>query len=215
MSDTENAKTPQAPQAAVIEIIDKGRASTDTIGGSMTVPCELRINGQPVLTQGPIQFPETISLGNDKNVVAITLTIIARRVVIAAEGDLDDWVGKGIACPDCGQRKDASVPLCDTCQAGARHHSLHNASDTANAGPSETPVEPDSQTADGKPDGWEPRPPCMATISNATTDGTVACVFRYPHRDAHGGPKHPVGGRLRWTDDADGATTHHEGKEQA
>lgn len=81
------AKT-SGPQAAVIEIVEKGRTTDDTPGGSLIVPNDVRINGQSLLI--PKDAPVTIHEidADDSTVVNVTLTLFARRVVIAAEGDL-------------------------------------------------------------------------------------------------------------------------------
>jgi hypothetical protein len=76
------------PQAAVIEIVEKGRATDDTSGGSVILPNDIRINGQSLLAPAdcPIVVHE-IKTEPDE-LVNVTLTLFARRVVIAAEGDL-------------------------------------------------------------------------------------------------------------------------------
>lgn len=79
---------PYPARGAVIEILEKGRATDDTTGGSLIVPSDLRINGQSLLSpqECPIKVHE-IEL-DDSSLVCVTLTLIARRVTIAAEGDL-------------------------------------------------------------------------------------------------------------------------------
>lgn len=75
------------PTAAVIEVIERGRATDDTPGGSLIVTNELRINGHPVLTtDGGVKIH-----GVDvapKELARITVTLPARRITVAAEGDL-------------------------------------------------------------------------------------------------------------------------------
>lgn len=79
---------PYPAQGAVIEIIDTGRATDDTTGGSLIVPNDIRINGQSLLSprECPVKVHE-IDL-DDSSLVCVTLTLIARRVTIAAEHDL-------------------------------------------------------------------------------------------------------------------------------
>ncbi|WHM30199.1 hypothetical protein OH540_09210 [Streptomyces sp. BPPL-273] len=80
-------KTDQ-PQAAVIEIIEKGRATDNTTGGSVIIPNDVRINGQSLLAprDSPVIVHE-IKTDPDE-ILNVTLTLFARRVVIAAEDDL-------------------------------------------------------------------------------------------------------------------------------
>jgi hypothetical protein len=76
------------PTAAVIEIVERARKTDDTLGGSVIVPNEIRINGHPVLVaEGGIKIHE-MNLGTNNEAMLVTLTLFARRVVIAAEGDL-------------------------------------------------------------------------------------------------------------------------------
>ncbi|WP_432130642.1 hypothetical protein [Streptomyces tendae] len=76
------------PQAAVIEIVEKGRATDNTTGGSVIIPNDVRINGQSLLAPRdcPVIVHE-ISTDPDE-ILNVTLTLFARRVVIAAEDDL-------------------------------------------------------------------------------------------------------------------------------
>ncbi|WP_143645437.1 hypothetical protein [Streptomyces swartbergensis] len=80
-------KTDQ-PQAAVIEIVERGRATTETASGSVIIPNDVRINGQSLLVprDSPVIVHE-IKTDPDE-VLTVTLTLFARRVTIAAEGDL-------------------------------------------------------------------------------------------------------------------------------
>ncbi|MFH9574200.1 hypothetical protein ACH4MG_27130 [Streptomyces sp. NPDC017454] len=82
-----SAKTDQ-PQAAIIEIVEKGRSTTDTASGSIIVPNDVRINGQSILVprDAPVVVHEMAV--DDSTVAHVTLTLFARRVSIAAEGDL-------------------------------------------------------------------------------------------------------------------------------
>ncbi|MFE0470491.1 hypothetical protein ACFW2V_02595 [Streptomyces sp. NPDC058947] len=81
-------KTDQ-PQAAVIEIVERGRSTTDTAGGSVIIPNDVRINGQSLLV--PRDCPVIVhEIKTDPDeVLNVTLTLFARRVTIAAEDDLD------------------------------------------------------------------------------------------------------------------------------
>lgn len=79
------------PTAAYIEIVEKNRTTNDTLGGSIIVPNEVRINGIPLL----MPYGEKITVheisfnqASGEDVSKVTLTLFARRVVIAAEGDL-------------------------------------------------------------------------------------------------------------------------------
>ncbi|MEU1497273.1 hypothetical protein [Streptomyces sp. NPDC005732] len=76
------------PRPAVIEIVEKGRATDDTLGGGLILPNDVRINGQSLLVpkDTPIKVHE-IEV-DESTVVCVTLTLFARRVTIAAEGDL-------------------------------------------------------------------------------------------------------------------------------
>ena len=79
------------PTAAYIEIVEKARTTDNTAGGSLIIPNEVRINGIPLLCpEGEqIQVHEmTFNAGHGEDVAQVTLTLFARRVVIAAEGDL-------------------------------------------------------------------------------------------------------------------------------
>lgn len=80
-------KTDQ-PQAAIIEIVERGRTTTDTSAGSVIIPNDVRINGQSLLVprDSPVIVHE-ISTAPDE-VLNVTLTLFARRITIAAEGDL-------------------------------------------------------------------------------------------------------------------------------
>jgi hypothetical protein len=78
---------PQPPTGAVIEIIERDRATDDTLGGSVIMPNRILINGQPVLT--PDDKPITIHEINGDELVTVTLTLFARRISIRAEHDTD------------------------------------------------------------------------------------------------------------------------------
>lgn len=79
---------PWPARGAVIEIIEKGGATDDTTGGSLILPNDIRINGQSLLS--PRECPVKVHGMelDDSSLVCVTLTLLARRVVIAAEGDL-------------------------------------------------------------------------------------------------------------------------------
>jgi hypothetical protein len=79
------------PTAAYIEIVEKNRTTDDTAGGSVIFPNEVRINGIPLLCPEGEQVKVhgmTFDDGHGEDVAQVTLTLFARRVVIAAEGDL-------------------------------------------------------------------------------------------------------------------------------
>lgn len=79
---------PGAARGAVIEIIERGATSDDTIPGStVIVPNEIRINGQPLLS--PRECPVKVHEMNieDSSLVCVTLTLMARRISIRAEND--------------------------------------------------------------------------------------------------------------------------------
>jgi hypothetical protein len=77
----------ETPTAAVIEIIERGKTTDDTLGGSVIVPTEIRINGHAVAAPAdkPVIVHEISMTGNE--LVSVTLTVFARRVSIRAEGD--------------------------------------------------------------------------------------------------------------------------------
>lgn len=78
------------PRASVIEIIAKDQHPTEDGAGSIIIPREVRINGVSVFTadrDNEIKIGD-IHLGSD--MATVTLTLVARRLVIAADGDLRD-----------------------------------------------------------------------------------------------------------------------------
>jgi hypothetical protein len=79
---------PWAARGAVIEIIERGRATDDTLGGSIIVPDEIRINGHALLSSAehPIKV-HGVEIEHP-DLVYVTVTLLARRLTIAAEGDL-------------------------------------------------------------------------------------------------------------------------------
>ena len=76
------------PVGAVIEIVEKRRrpSDPDSIGDDVIVPNEVRINGQALLSPSshPVKV-HAIELG-DGELALVTLTLIAKRVFIGAEG---------------------------------------------------------------------------------------------------------------------------------
>lgn len=72
-------------RGAVIEIIEKRRGKSSPPGGDVIIPNEIRINGAPVLApkDHPVKVHEIAIQGDE--VVLVTLTLFARRVVIAAD----------------------------------------------------------------------------------------------------------------------------------
>lgn len=81
-------KTANAPIAAVIEIIERDRATDNTTGGSVIIPDDVRINGQSLLAPDdyPIIVHEITTRADE--LAHVTLTLFARRITIAAENDL-------------------------------------------------------------------------------------------------------------------------------
>jgi hypothetical protein len=77
----------QPPTGAVIELIERDRTPDDTTGGSVVIPNEVRINGQPVLV--PDDKPITVHEISAGGLVSVTLTLFARRISIRAEHDPD------------------------------------------------------------------------------------------------------------------------------
>lgn len=77
----------EQPTAAVIEIIERGKTTDDTLGGSVIIPNEIRINGHPVAAPAdkPVIVHEVSMTGDE--LVQVTLTLFARRISIRAEGD--------------------------------------------------------------------------------------------------------------------------------
>ncbi|MFB4265300.1 hypothetical protein [Nonomuraea sp. GTA35] len=75
----------ETPRGAVIEIIEKRHSNASLPGGDVIIPNEIRINGQPLLVPAdlPVKVHEIEVQGHDA--VLVTLTVFARRVVIAAE----------------------------------------------------------------------------------------------------------------------------------
>ena len=87
--DDHSETAPTGPRGAVIEIIEKGRATSDaTIGDSIITPNDIRINGQSLLASAddPVIVHQISTAGDE--LVRVTLTLFARRVIIAADGDL-------------------------------------------------------------------------------------------------------------------------------
>jgi hypothetical protein len=75
------------PTGAVIEILASGRTTDETTGGSLLLPKEVRVNGHSLCTpRGTRVQINDFALGDE--LVTVTLTFAARRIVIAAEGDL-------------------------------------------------------------------------------------------------------------------------------
>ncbi|GAA2629693.1 hypothetical protein [Streptomyces axinellae] len=84
---TETHPAEAAPQGAVIEIVEKGRSTDETGGGSVIVPNDVRINGQSLYASN--EDPVTVHEINTGDLVRVTLTLLARRVSIRAEHDQD------------------------------------------------------------------------------------------------------------------------------
>lgn len=85
------ADKPEEAAAALIEIVEKNATTDDTPGGSVIIPNEVRINGIPLLIPDGHEIrvhDMTFNDGRGDDTVYVTLTLFARRVTIAAEGDL-------------------------------------------------------------------------------------------------------------------------------
>lgn len=77
------------PTGAIIEIIERGATTSDgSTGESVIVPDEIRINGQALAysAEEPVIVHQVSALTDDA--VRVTMTLLARRVVIAAESDV-------------------------------------------------------------------------------------------------------------------------------
>jgi hypothetical protein len=77
------------PRASVIEIIATGKAPAEDGAGSIIVPREVRINGVSVFTADRENRIKVSDITLGANMVEVTLTLVARRLVIAAESDLE------------------------------------------------------------------------------------------------------------------------------
>ncbi|MDH6448157.1 hypothetical protein M2155_000565 [Streptomyces sp. SAI-119] len=85
---SEPEQTPKHPRASVVEIIASGRKPTEDGGGSLIVPNEVRINGVSVFTTGSGVKINEFTLGDET--VSVNLTLVVRKLVIAADSDLDE-----------------------------------------------------------------------------------------------------------------------------
>lgn len=76
-------------RGAVIEIIDRRRGTTDrsaeSAADTVIVPNEIRINGIPVLI--PRDQPVIVHDVTAEDAVMVTITMFARKLVLAAEPD--------------------------------------------------------------------------------------------------------------------------------
>ncbi|MDH3037912.1 hypothetical protein [Streptomyces sp. TRM75561] len=78
----------EGPRGAIIEIVEKDvTTSSDSAGRSIIVPNDIRINGQSLLSSAddPVIVHEITTRADA--CVRVTLTLLARRVSIRAEGD--------------------------------------------------------------------------------------------------------------------------------
>jgi phosphoglycolate phosphatase-like HAD superfamily hydrolase len=82
-------------RAAVIEIVERRKQpAADSVGASIVVPNEVRINGQRIaIPQGE---PITVHDMSSDDVVKVTLTVFARRIFIGHE-DIDETVVGAVA----------------------------------------------------------------------------------------------------------------------
>jgi hypothetical protein len=80
---------PMKPRASVVEIVASDSQPTEDGGGSIVVPREVRINGVSVYTpKGTVVKIEDFALG--ESLVTVNLTLVVRRLVIGADGDLTE-----------------------------------------------------------------------------------------------------------------------------
>jgi hypothetical protein len=78
----------EQPTACVIEIYQtKPEKTDDTLAGSVIMPNKVLINGHPVLTQGGIRI-NAIEVPIAKDLASVTVTLLVRRIIVAAEGDM-------------------------------------------------------------------------------------------------------------------------------
>jgi hypothetical protein len=79
----------EQPTACVIEIYQTDPDRTDdTLTGSILFPQKVLINGHPVLTQGSIKI-NAIEIPLGRDLINVTVTLLARRIIVAAEGDMN------------------------------------------------------------------------------------------------------------------------------
>jgi hypothetical protein len=77
---------PMKPHASVVELIAPGTRPEEDGGGSIVVPREVHINGVSVLTAGDIRVNP---VRPNSDLVTVNVTLVVRRLVIAADGDTD------------------------------------------------------------------------------------------------------------------------------
>lgn len=83
------------PRASVVEIIATGAQPTEDGAGSIILPREVRINGVSVFTpRGTVVKIDDFQLG--ESLVTVHLSLVVRRLVIAADGDLNDEPQAGV-----------------------------------------------------------------------------------------------------------------------
>lgn len=80
----------------IIEMLPGGPGDWDSPGGRVTVPTQIRLNGQPLMARAgaPVKIHE-IEVA-ERDAVYVTITLIARRVVIGQEfisGEPDSRAG--------------------------------------------------------------------------------------------------------------------------
>lgn len=82
-------QNPQKPRASVIEIVASSYQPTDDGAGSVIVPREVRINGVSVYTPiGTVVKIDDFQLG--ESLVTVNLSLVVRRLVIAADADMPE-----------------------------------------------------------------------------------------------------------------------------
>ncbi|MEU3452183.1 hypothetical protein ABZ671_00870 [Micromonospora sp. NPDC006766] len=85
------------PAGAVIEIIERRTepSNPDHAAADTIVPNEIRLNGQALLT--PTGHPVTVHeiALRERDLVLVTLTLFAKRVVIGVEEPQEEVTGRG------------------------------------------------------------------------------------------------------------------------
>lgn len=82
-------------RGALIEIVERRKKpAEDSLGASVVVPNEVRINGQQIAM--PQGAPITIGEVSSDDVVTVTLTVFARRIFVGHE-DIDESVTNAVA----------------------------------------------------------------------------------------------------------------------
>lgn len=97
---------PRTPRAAVIEIYERGGDTTDVGPGSILAPNEIRINGSPVYSSADHPVVVQGIRVDQPGAVYVTLTVLARRVII------DTAVDVPAVTPAAGPEPTEGAPCC-------------------------------------------------------------------------------------------------------